>query len=142
MAGCFPEKLSRCVIDEVCQGSKMLNLLSSPDYQILRYIRTNLCVCYATMSKTCCHLANGSATIKYSCWLQMTRQHMADCWRRSVVNKKKQLESSHVVVSLLWTVVTTRNEIVWTEPEHLHDAKSEWRDREGNNCGVVLTFLR
>ena len=64
------------------------------------------------MSKTCCHLANGSATIKYSCRLEMTRQkHMVDCWRRLVVNSI-QLESTHVVNTLLWIVVTTRNETI------------------------------
>ena len=42
---------------------------------------------YVTMSKTCCHLANGSATITYSCGLEMTRQkHMTGCWRRLVVS--------------------------------------------------------
>ena len=29
-------------------------------------------------------------------------------------------------------------EIVWTKPERIHDAKSEWRGIEGNNCGVLL----
>ena len=44
-------------------------------------------MCYVTTSKTCCHLANASATIKYSCRLEMTRQkHKVDCWRCLVVN--------------------------------------------------------
>ena len=27
-----------------------------------------------------------------------------------------------------------------TKPERIHDAKSEWRGIEGNNCGDVYTF--
>ena len=37
-----------------------------------------------TISKTCCHLANGSATIKYSGELEISRQtHMTagDAWQ-------------------------------------------------------------
>ena len=39
MAGCFPEKPRWCLIEQVCQGSKVLSVLNGPEDRILRYIR-------------------------------------------------------------------------------------------------------
>ena len=36
MAGCFLEKLRRCLIEQVCQGSKVLSGLNGPEEWILR----------------------------------------------------------------------------------------------------------
>ena len=38
-SGCFPETLRRCLIEQVCQGSKVLSGLRNPEDWILRYIR-------------------------------------------------------------------------------------------------------
>ena len=39
MAGCFPEKLRLCLIEQVCHGDKC-SVLSNPEDWILGYIRT------------------------------------------------------------------------------------------------------
>ena len=41
MAGCFPEKLIWCLIENICQGSKVNN----PEVSILRYITTYFFYC-------------------------------------------------------------------------------------------------
>ena len=40
VAGCFPEKLRWCLIEQVCQGSKAQSALNNPENGILLYVRT------------------------------------------------------------------------------------------------------
>ena len=47
----FPEKLRWCLIEQVCQGSKVKSGLSNPEDWVLRYIRTYLYL-YLTLGLT------------------------------------------------------------------------------------------
>ena len=42
MAGCFSEKLRQCLSEYISQRSKVSSALNSPEYWILRYIRSDL----------------------------------------------------------------------------------------------------
>ena len=66
-----------------------------------------------TMSKTCCHLTNGSATITDSCGFELrVRAHV--CLLETLCHRLKLLEPSHVFVSLSLIDVITEHETDWT----------------------------
>ena len=65
MAGWVPEKLRRCLIEQVCQGREMYRALSSPQDWIFRYMGTyfftNFYYKFALIHTVCLNL-NGSFT--------------------------------------------------------------------------------